>query len=64
MKFKVGLYYEESGYCTVEAESKEEAERKVYKMLENEGASGIEKEWGLDVVHREYDTTSSEESKE
>jgi len=62
-KYKVTLYYSESGYSIVEANSKEEAEKFIYKELETNGLEGIKKMYNFDIYNRDYDTTGSEELK-
>ena len=56
-KYRVGLHYSENGHIEIEAETKEHAEAKVIKMLEENGTVGME----IDMVGREYLVTDVKE---
>lgn len=56
-KFRVGFYYEEQGFIEIEAGTEEEAEQKVYKILEEDGIEGMD----IDCIGREYNVVSSKE---
>ncbi len=49
-KFRIGVYEEQSGFVTIEAKTKAEAEEKAEEILEGEGIEGFK---DFDVQHRE-----------
>ena len=54
MIFDMTFFYEESGKTYIEADSKEEAEQKLYKILDEEGIEDI----GYKLTNREFGVTS------
>ncbi len=55
-KYRVGIYYEESGTVTIEASSEAEAQKKAEEILAESGLDELE----LKVYGREYGSTSAE----
>ena len=53
-KFTVGIYYDVVASVEVSAETAEEAKSMIYKALENEGITELEKNSNFDVTNREY----------
>jgi hypothetical protein len=58
-KFKVGVVLEQGGYSIIEANTKEEAEKKMLIAVEEDEESAIQ-----DVTHRAFYTIDCEEVKE
>ena len=54
-KYKVSFWYTEHGRTIVEAKSPKEAEKKIYKQLENDGLT-----FNYDCKDREYGTVDVE----
>jgi len=48
--FRIGVYEEQSGFVTIEAETKEEAKEKAEEILEEQGIEGFK---DFDVQSRE-----------
>ena len=60
MKYKVAFYYDIGGTVEVEAETETEAKNKVYKVLEDKGASGIVDDPEFKIENREYATLDTQ----
>ncbi|MCK9371099.1 hypothetical protein M0R04_14400 [Candidatus Dojkabacteria bacterium] len=56
-KYRVGFYYDQTGYTTIEAKTAEEAEKKVYNILAEDGIEALE---NFNCQDRDYNTTSNE----
>jgi len=57
-QYRVTFYYTEGGSIILPAQSGEEAEKQLLRLLEEDGLEGLA---DFKVVHREYDTVESEE---
>ena len=51
--FKVGLYYTETGHVNIEANTAEEAEKKIIKCLKEDGLDNVV----INCTDREYQVT-------
>lgn len=60
-KYRVGVYFEEGQVLTVEAESKEAAEKIAMDAIEEYGGTEYPKKFNQDGVHREYSVAHTEE---
>ena len=58
--FRIGMLEDIGGYTWIQAKTKEEAKKKVRKILEDYGIDGFE---GFDMTHREVNITEVEEEK-
>lgn len=53
-KFTIGFHYDLNGYMEVDADNATEAEKKVFKILEQEGIEDVDV---IDIIGREYGVT-------
>lgn len=54
-EFRVGFWYEESGYVIVDAKNKEDARIKVDRLLDDFGIDGIAGQTSMyDISHRDW----------
>lgn len=60
-KYRVGVYFEEGQVLTVEAESKEAAEKIAMDAIEEYGGTEYPKKFNQDGVHREFSVNEIEE---
>ena len=51
--FKVGIHYTEIGYVTIDANNVDEAEKKIQKILEDDGIYNL----NVKCTNREYEVT-------
>jgi hypothetical protein len=60
MIYKVSYSYTETGSCLIRAKSKSSAEKKLQKILENEGLEGLNN-YTPNAQYREYDAFDAEQ---
>ena len=56
--FIIGVWEEASGYATIKAKNEEEAKKKAWEILDNEGLAGFK---DYDQTHRDTSVLSCEE---
>ena len=61
-KYRVGIHFEEGQVLTVEAESKEAAEKIAMDTIEEYGGTEYPKKFNQDGVHREFCVAHIEEN--
>lgn len=54
-KYRIGVWEEHSGFIEIIAKTEKEAEKKAYRLLENQGLDKIALEdvYKLDITHRD-----------
>jgi len=52
-KYTISIWEEQSGYFTVEAKSKKEAEKIIFNKVNGAGIDEVSKKYNFDVMHRE-----------
>ena len=58
--FRIGIYEEQSGYITIEAKNRKEAEKKVFDLVTEFGIDELQVEQHIDfnVKHRDIQITN------
>ena len=59
--YRIGIHFEEGVVLTVEAESKETAEKIAMDAVDDYGGTEYPKKFNQDCVHRDYSVTHTEE---
>lgn len=59
--YRIGIHFEEGVVLTVEAESKEAAEKIAMDAVDDYGGTAYPKKFNQNCVHREYSVAHTEE---